>query len=303
MKPKNTRGEKDMTESIIEFDIVFKVKGKGRGRKSKADDDEKLSRRHERPEPEFVSRKGQGRNLEAKRYLSKTPKRRETPETGQAPFALEHEDPSPIGFEKSKKIPIGGRSYNIINRKGNTTSSTIDAPTSGIYPQTIRQQVKDQDRRIAQLTKQLSQGQREGIAQTQSILQSAGTGSVASAIAPQQVAGRLAGLLKVGGPLGVAIIALISAPEVISQLVKLLGAKGMPFNRDWHRNIETEVNGLFSIEEKKKRLIGIDQYVITQTDHYQPDSGASVYNSFENQEHINIANNSSDKPLGITYGN
>jgi len=79
------------------------------------------------------------------------------------------------------------------------------------------------------------------------------------------------------------VTAVIATPKVIAEFVKLASQKGLPSNDDWHRSIETEVDALFDIEDKKRRLLGIDGYVVTQTDRYSPESGTVSYNSFENR--------------------
>ncbi len=95
------------------------------------------------------------------------------------------------------------------------------------------------------------------------------------------------------GPHGAAIVAaitaIITAPEVIAQIIKMLSTKGLPFNDDWRRGIEDEVNGLFSIEEKKKRLLGIDSFIVTQTDVFQPETGSTTYNSLDNRDEVIIS--------------
>ena len=105
---------------------------------------------------------------------------------------------------------------------------------------------------------------------------------------------------------GTAVIsALLAAPAVLEmtkKIIKLLSTKGYPLNRDWRREIETEINGLMDIEEKKKRMLGIDQYIVTQVDDYQSASGAQVYNSFLNRDEANITKRGlAEKAFGIDY--
>ena len=106
------------------------------------------------------------------------------------------------------------------------------------------------------------------------------------------------------GPYGAfvvsAITAIVTAPAVAAEIIKLLSEKGLPLNRDWVRLIEDEVNGLFNVEEKKRRLLGIDSYIVTQTDRYQPDSGSSTSNSYENRDEIIISKfGQAERAVGI----
>lgn len=101
------------------------------------------------------------------------------------------------------------------------------------------------------------------------------------------VAGNILNILRMGGPHGAAIAsaitAIVAAPHVLETIIKQLAQKGLPLNDDWRRAIEKEVDGLYDVQEKKKRLLGVDGFIVTQTNRYVPDSGALVYNSFENR--------------------
>ena len=122
---------------------------------------------------------------------------------------------------------------------------------------------------------------------------------------PQEFVGtNILKILGGTGPYGAfvvsAITAIATAPAVAVEIIKLLSEKGLPLNRDWVRLIEDEVNGLFSVEEKKRRLLGIDSYIVTQTDRYQPDSGSSTSNSYENRDEIIISKfGQAEKAVGI----
>ena len=106
------------------------------------------------------------------------------------------------------------------------------------------------------------------------------------------------------GPYGIAFIAaitaIVAAPEVVAKIVKVLSQKGLPLNMDWKRVIEDEVNGIMTIEEKKRRLLGLDTFISTQSNRYQADSGSPTYNSYENRDEIRIATaGQRSKALGI----
>ena len=138
-------------------------------------------------------------------------------------------------------------------------------------------------------------------------------GSLISKISKPTKPGEKQGLMKSlllgltgAGPYGAAIVAAITAimlaPHVIRQLIKVMSQKGLPWNSDWRREIEKEVNGLFNIEDKKRQLLGLDGYITTQTDRYVPESGTISSNSYENRDEIRISTiGNRDKALGIRY--
>ena len=111
---------------------------------------------------------------------------------------------------------------------------------------------------------------------------------------PQEFVGHellrgIKGIGPYGGPIVAGIIAILAIPEVTAKIIKILSQKGLPLNRDWKRIIEDEVNSLLSIEGKKKRLLGIDSYIVSQTNRYQPESGSTTYNSLENRDEVIIS--------------
>ena len=130
-------------------------------------------------------------------------------------------------------------------------------------------------------------------------------GIMAGTISNPQVMGpQLLTLLSGFGPYGAAalaaITAIIVAPQTVQMLIKMFGQKGLFLNQDFRRVVEEEVNGLLNIEDKKKRMLGIDSYIITQVDDFQPASGAYVYNSWENRDEL-ILNKvgQAEKTVGI----
>ena len=122
-------------------------------------------------------------------------------------------------------------------------------------------------------------------------------GGLARIAASQVDPSTVRGATVLGGLLSIPVIL-----ELSKRIFNMLKSKGYPLNLDWRREIETEVNGLMDIEDKKKRLLGIDQYIVTQVDDYQPASGAEVYNSFLNRDEANIAKRGpAEKAFGIDY--
>jgi len=72
----------------------------------------------------------------------------------------------------------------------------------------------------------------------------------------------------------------ISAPIVIAEILKALSVKGGPFNRDWRRLINREVEvGLSRLQQKQKEL-GINQLILTQIQGFKPNNEAWTYNSY-----------------------
>ena len=98
-----------------------------------------------------------------------------------------------------------------------------------------------------------------------------------------------------------ALTTLMTVPQTLEGIIKTLSQKGYLLNADWRRAIEDEVNALMSIEDKKKRLMGFDQYVATQTDRYQPESGSTTHNSFENRHEIILSKSTglAEKAVGV----
>ena len=118
------------------------------------------------------------------------------------------------------------------------------------------------------------------------------------------VSGKVLSLLGGVGPHGAAIVAaisaIVSAPEVVAGMIRTLSQKGLPLNADWRREIESEVNGLMGIEEKKKRLLGMDSYMVTSVSRYQPESGAMSFNSLQNRDEVIISKiGLAEKAVGV----
>ena len=112
------------------------------------------------------------------------------------------------------------------------------------------------------------------------------------------------GIIGRGGPIITAVIAAISSAIAVSELptkiIQVLSEKGHPANRDFKRAIEEEVNGLFNVDEKKKRLLGINSFIVSQTDRFQPESGSTSYNSLENRDEVIISRiGLAEKAVGI----
>ena len=110
-------------------------------------------------------------------------------------------------------------------------------------------------------------------------------------------------MAQLGGNIFMGLVAGSAIYAVTSKVIEELRKKGMPLNVDYFRDFENDSNALWSVEDKKRRLMGQDTYVITQVDKYQPESGATTYNSLENREEIIVARSGlAEQAVGIRYG-
>ena len=229
------------------------------------------------------------------------------PPTSGAPFTVpETGSDSPFGVGKVY-VRGTGTQQEKINRRGNIRDRTSATATAGIAPDGIKDQIKELEREMAELRRG-QKGHATTIKDINGKFQMLAGGSTQAISNPQQFVGsQMLRLLGGAGPHGAAVVAaitaIISAPKVMETIIQTLSTKGMPFNADWHRLIETEVNALFDIEAKKRRLLGEDGFVVTQTDSYQPGSGATTHNSFMNRHELVISKSIglAEKALGVTY--
>ena len=115
----------------------------------------------------------------------------------------------------------------------------------------------------------------------------------------------LRGLASKGGIIGsmaaIAITSALGAPKVANSMIQLITRKGSPFNMDYRRYMEQETNALWDIEDKKRRMMGLDAYIITQHDSYSPVDGTPVYNSYENRQETRVSKiiGLAEKAVGI----
>ena len=114
--------------------------------------------------------------------------------------------------------------------------------------------------------------------------------------------GQLSRLGAAGAVAGAAVASIIGSVHMAENVVKFLGEKGYPLNRDFYRLADDHAYGLWSVEEEKRRLLGHDAYIITQTDRYQPDSGSTTFNSLENRDDVILSKvGLAEKAVGIDY--
>ena len=229
-----------------------------------------------------------------KHYKTKREADVELPETSNAPF-VDNSVNLP-GFGGSSHLPTAGYQFNKVTKRGKTRYAGAGPafPNEKTFLQRIRDiengQINQSSADIGELKNTIST-----LLQKSQILSN-----------PQGfVGGEFLKILGGAGPYGLAVVgaitAIVTAPEVVAMIIKTWSQKGLPLNRDYRRTVETEINALFDIEEQKKRLLGIDSYISTQIDSYNPDDGANTINSLRNRDEIIIAETAPflDRLLGV----
>lgn len=105
------------------------------------------------------------------------------------------------------------------------------------------------------------------------------------------------GAAKILGPIGIALIAVATAIEVI----KLLSVKGGPLNRDWRRFISAEVAVGLSREQQLEDRFGVSQTILTQIRGFAPNNENWTYNNLFDVNDERIARiGMSDREAGVT---
>jgi len=119
------------------------------------------------------------------------------------------------------------------------------------------------------------------------------------------VGGQVLQMLGRFGPWGAAAAAAITAiatgPEVMQRLVRELGRKGGPLNRDWRRNIEEEVNGALDLRQQKDRQLGIDPFIVGAQGDFRPIDGTDIYNSLYRRGDVRQNKMGQDAQVGGLY--
>ena len=73
---------------------------------------------------------------------------------------------------------------------------------------------------------------------------------------------------------------------VAQATIKNMSQKGLPLNQDWHRSISDETVVLMTLENQKRRDMGLDGYIATADSGYVPIGDTSVYNSLYARDEI-----------------
>lgn len=109
------------------------------------------------------------------------------------------------------------------------------------------------------------------------------------------------------GPNSAVILSLVgaitAAPILYIEILKALSVKGGPFNRDWRRVIQKEVDAGLTREQVKLREVGASQTIISQTRGFVPNNPMATYNSLYHVNESRLARiGLDDKAAGVTYG-
>lgn len=109
------------------------------------------------------------------------------------------------------------------------------------------------------------------------------------------------------GPNSAVILSLVAAitatPILYIEIMKALSVKGGPFNRDWRRLIQREVDAGLSREIVKLRELGVSQTILTQQRGFVPNNPEATYNSLYHVNESRLARvGLDDKAAGVIYG-
>ena len=92
-------------------------------------------------------------------------------------------------------------------------------------------------------------------------------------------------------------------PILYIEIMKALSVKGGPFNRDWRRLIQNEIDAGLSRELVKRRELGIDQVIIPQQRGFVPNNPAATYNSLIHVNESRLARiGLDDRAAGVIVG-
>ena len=83
----------------------------------------------------------------------------------------------------------------------------------------------------------------------------------------------------VGAAIGTTAAIGLSVEPVIKQTIKTLGQKGLPLNQDYHHFFADQTVGFFTLEEQKRRDLGLAGVIANPDFGYEPIEGTSMYNS------------------------
>ena len=94
------------------------------------------------------------------------------------------------------------------------------------------------------------------------------------------------------GPHGLAIssaiVAIVSSAFVLQKSIKNLSIKGLPLNIDYHRSIVDETVGMLTLEEQKRRDLGLAGVIADPVNGYRPVDGTEIYNTREVADSVRL---------------
>ena len=99
------------------------------------------------------------------------------------------------------------------------------------------------------------------------------------------------------GPLALAV----ATPVVLAEILKALSVKGGPFNRDWRRFIDREIDIGLTREQQKLKELGFEQVILTQIVGFRPNNEGWTFNSLIDINASRLARiGLSDRAAGLT---
>lgn len=97
------------------------------------------------------------------------------------------------------------------------------------------------------------------------------------------------------------IASIVSSAYVVPQTIRNMSKKGRPWNIDWHRAVSDEVVGLFSLEEQKRRDLGLHGVIADPTSGYQPVEGTDIYNNQTIADTVRLNKLTQEQKVGRLY--
>jgi len=108
---------------------------------------------------------------------------------------------------------------------------------------------------------------------------------------------KLLGTSAILGPLALAV----ATPIVLAEILKALSVKGGPFNRDWRRFIDGEIDIGLTREQQKLKELGFEQVILTQIVGFRPNNEGWTFNSLIDINASRLARiGLSDRAAGLT---
>ena len=259
---------------------------------------------YNRSEGGLVSRRGMMQQ-QGLQYIPKKRRARKIPQTGVGPLddvegfsGIDSEDQSHHPGERF--ISRGGDSkwWRKNRQQGMLTNEGEIAGVSRDYwSNQPTEQPERFTKRMDRIEKYMTQMQQKQIGQMKDVIDKIEPNNILKMVksaddvegtTASTMLGLLAGKTVYGAVIVAAISAIITAPEVIKTIIKMLAEKGSPLNADFHRLFEEEVSGLLTLEDQAKRAAGKDSFIVAQTFGFSPTSG-DTYNSLYNRDSLRLA--------------
>lgn len=113
----------------------------------------------------------------------------------------------------------------------------------------------------------------------------------------EQLGDQFEDVLKIAGPVALAIL----AAKLVPMILQTLSMKGGPLNRDWKRFIEDEVAVGLSRFQQKQDELGVSQTILTQVVGFHPNNENWTYNSLFDRGPTRLSRiGLSDREFGVT---